>query len=211
MRSSITYLIFKCHTPRNSLSSSLADLVSARRHGGPRANTKADCFIDASTVISVSANQTCVYYLQQVLPLQSRLTAHTHTCTLVGGFGPIRRGSPHNNSSVRHTLMCSRIFQEMMSVVSPRVAFAKKILLQHAACQSACEVTRGYVFRWSNLWWRSCEEASAIHVWAGTQGKQPCVSEDVNEICLRLHAGQNGSASPGLLKDERPDVCRCQK
>lgn len=31
-----------------------------------------------------------------------------------------------------------------------------------------------YVFRWCNLCWSSCEKASAIHVWAGNQGRQAC-------------------------------------
>lgn len=46
--------------------------------------------------------------------------------------------------------------------------------MQHAACQSGRWGHGGYVFRWSNLCWSSCEKASAIRVWAGNQGKHPC-------------------------------------
>lgn len=51
----------------------------------------------------------------------------------------------------------------------PGAAFAKKSLMQHTACQSASEVM-GDMFS-DGLTYAGCEKASAIHVWAGNQGK----------------------------------------
>lgn len=56
----------------------------------------------------------------------------------------------------------------------PGAAFSKKSLMQHAACQSAGEVT-GDVFS-DGLTYAGAHvrKPLAIHVWAGNQGKQPC-------------------------------------
>lgn len=119
-----------------------------------------------------------VYYLWAglfTLREQNRLTAHTHTRTPVGGFVPNRGNTLHNNPQLyRHIHVQQQQYAVGQDIYGlPGVAFAKKSLMQHTACQSARWGHGGYVFRWSNLCWSSCEKASAIHVWAGNQRKQP--------------------------------------
>lgn len=56
-----------------------------------------------------------------------------------------------------------------------------------------------YVFRWSDLCWSSCAKASAIHVWAGNQGRQPCEKKLMRWSLVCLRAGRHMSASRHFL------------
>lgn len=92
---------------------------------------------------------------------------------------PNRCSSRHNDTPTLHPTPTAAAVQRRCFVGEdiyslPGAAFAKKGLMQRKHMPMGRRGRGGHVFRWWNLCRSSCEKASAIHVWAENQGKQPC-------------------------------------
>lgn len=130
MHSSIKRFISKCHTPQEFIIIQAALVITVKQLGRPRDKQQNRQNIDTSTLISFLVNQMFAYYLRggiSSLGEQSRLTAHTHTCTPVGGFVPNRGSSPHNNLQLhRHIHELQQLIVEEDIYGLPGVAFCQE-------------------------------------------------------------------------------------